>query len=304
MDTALNRDQLPAGVATAAVPPFELLSPADAFGPVVYASPHSGDYYPSDFIEAARIDLATLRCSEDSHVDELFVSALEHGAPLLKACYGRAYLDPNREPWELDPAMFQTPLPAHVNTTSLRVIGGLGTIPKIVSDGVEIYRDKLAFDEAESRVRRLYYPYHQALQQLLREATDRHRFCLLVDCHSMPSIGGPMDRDAGARRADIVLGDRFSTTCAPQITELAQTVLSEAGFKVSRNVPYAGGFTTYDYGRPGNGVHTLQIEVNRAIYMDEVSYEKSAGFAEVRDRLSELVCAFSKLDRKALSADF
>ncbi len=283
-----------------APPPFILEEPPGEQGAVVFASPHSGQYYPADFVAEANVDLHALRQSEDSHVDALYAAAPAHGAPLLKACFGRSYLDPNREPYELDPIMFHDRLPSHVNASSIRVIGGLGTIPRIVSDGVEIYREKLNFQDAEDRVRRLYHPYHQNLRQLIQNAVRRHRFCILIDCHSMPSIGGPLDRDIGVRRADAVLGDRFSTTCSPKLTTLAQNVLGDQGFSVGRNAPYAGGFTTYNYGRPGKGVHSLQIELNRATYMDETSYEKLDCFAEVAARLTILIDALGQVKAEDL----
>ncbi len=189
--------------------PVEVLAPVRQTVPFVYASPHSGSDYPADFVAASRLDPVTLRKSEDCFVDELFGAAPELGAPLLRALFPRAYCDPNREPYELDPAMFEDELPPHANTTSLRVAGGLGVIARVVSSGQEIYRDKLPYAEAERRIATLYRPYHGALADLLAATRARFGFAVLVDCHSMPSVGGPMDHDQGAIRPDIVLGDRF-----------------------------------------------------------------------------------------------
>ncbi|MDP6952025.1 MAG: N-formylglutamate amidohydrolase, partial [Alphaproteobacteria bacterium] len=228
----------------AARPAFEVLQPARQSTPIVYASPHSGDYYPPEFVAESRLDPLTLRKSEDSFVDALFGAAPAFGSPLLRARYARVYLDVNREPFELDPGMFRDPLPPQVNSTSLRVAGGLGTIARVVADGAEVYRDKLSFAEAEDRLARIYHPYHAALADLLRRTRARFGQAVLIDCHSMPSVGGPMDADGGHRRPDIVLGDRFGTAAAPALVDFVQATLSDLGYAVGRNAPYAGGFTT------------------------------------------------------------
>jgi len=297
-------NRMDAATSNLAPPPFILDEPVGDRAAVVYASPHSGQYYPPEFVSAANIDLYQLRQTEDGHVDALYAAAPRFGAPLVKACYGRSYLDPNREPYELDPQMFRDPLPNHVNTTSLRVIGGLGTIPRIAANGAQIYREKMGFREADQRVRTLYHPYHQALRHQIQHAKRAHRFCIVVDCHSMPSVGGPLDRDEGTRRPDVVLGDRFSTTCSPKLTELARNVLEKEGFSVGFNAPYAGGFTTYNYGRPNKGVHALQIELNRATYMDENTYERHKCFDEIAHRLSILIEALSQIKAVDLAADY
>ncbi|HZD24741.1 MAG TPA: N-formylglutamate amidohydrolase [Alphaproteobacteria bacterium] len=279
-----------------APPPFEIEAPERQLAPVVYASPHSGDHYPPDLQAATPLSAAVLRRSEDSFVDRLFAAAPAHGSPLLRARYARVYLDPNREPWELDPAMFAEPLPEHVNTTSLRVAGGLGTVARVVADGQEVYARKLRFAEAEARIHGIYYPYHRALADLVTRTRRAFGYCLLIDCHSMPSTGGPMDRDDGRRRADIVLGDRFGTTCSRELTDCVHEVLSDAGLLVLRNNPYAGGFTTYNYGRPSTGVHGLQIEINRALYMDEKRFRPNGGFDATRRAMTQVVAAVRRLD--------
>jgi len=278
-----------------APPPYSIVAPERQLAPVIYSSPHSGDFYPPDLVEASGLATAALRKSEDSFVDELFVAAPEHGSPLLRARYARVYLDANREPWELDPGMFEDELPSHVNTTSLRVAGGLGTIARVVADGQAVYRRRLRFAEAESRVFGIYYPYHQALSDLIAATRRTFGYCLLIDCHSMPSSGGPMDRDEGRRRADVVLGDRFGTTCAPELTDCVHRQLADEGLVVMRNNPYAGGFTTYNYGRPGGGVHALQIELNRALYMDEGRLAHGPGFAEMQAVMARLIEAIRRL---------
>ncbi len=268
--------------------PFAVQEPDNQTVPFVFCSPHSGRRYPPDFVAASRLDAVTLRRSEDSFVDELFEAVPRFGAPLLKAHFPRAFVDVNREPWELDPAMFAEPLPRWVNTRSLRVASGLGTIAKVVSDGTEIYGGKLAFAEAERRVRELYEPYHAQLQALIDRTLDRFGCAVLIDCHSMPSIGGPLDRDKGHNRADVVLGDRYSTTCSPILTHTAAEVLRGLGYRVARNSPYAGGYCTAHYGRPDRHVHALQIELNRALYMDETRMKRLPGFGHLAAHLTRL----------------
>ena len=211
----------------------------------------------------------TLRRSEDAFVDEIYAAAPNHGAPLLRALFPRAFVDPNRESYELDPAMFADPLPDYVNTKSPRVAAGLGTIARLVASGEEIYRHKLRFLDARHRIDAYYRPYHAALRRLLDETRWRFGACLLIDCHSMPSVGGPMDADAGSTRVDFILGDRHGTSCTPAVTDFAERAIESLGYVVARNDPYAGGFTTRHYGQPREAVHALQIEINRSLYMDE-----------------------------------
>ncbi len=279
--------------------PFEILAPARQAAPLVFASPHSGDIYPADFVAHSRLDIRALRRSEDSYVDELFAAAPTHGAPLIRALFPRAYIDPNREPYELDPAMFDGPLPDFVNSNSSRVAAGLGTVARVVANGEAIYRGKLSFAEAEQRIANCYRPYHSALSELMAMTRQRFGCAMLIDCHSMPSVGGPMERDPGAGRVDIVLGDCHGVSCDPRLTDLADRVLRAEGLVVHRNAPYSGGFTTQHYGRPTEGMHTLQIEINRAIYMNEFTYERANGFATTRKRLTKLIEALAAFDPSA-----
>ena len=276
---------------------YTLLLPAQRRAPVVFASPHSGQDYPAAFVAAARLDPLALRRSEDSFVDELFASAPDCGAPLLAARFPRAYCDPNREPWELDPAMFEDALPSWVNTTSPRVGAGLGTIARVVSSGEAIYRGKLAFAEAEQRVRQCWEPYHAALAGLIAGAREPSGSCLLVDCHSMP--GGAA---AGAQGVDIVLGDAHGTACASRITRRVEAVLTGEGFTVRRNEPYAGGYVTRHYGRPREGVHALQIEIARRLYMDEAQIIKLPSFGALAHCLNTLVRALCNEARDLLGS--
>jgi N-formylglutamate amidohydrolase len=276
--------------------PIAIVRPKPQTVPLVFASPHSGSDYPADFVRSSRLDALTLRRSEDSFIDEIFAAAADHGAPLVKALFPRAYCDPNREAYELDPGMFADPLPPFVNSASPRVAGGIGTIARVVANGADIYRGKLPFAEAERRIEGCWRPYHGALAELLAETKARFGAAILIDCHSMPSVGGPMDADPGRSRPDIVLGDRHGTSCAPPLTDLAERVLSGLGFKVVRNLPYAGGYTTQHYGRPAEGLHALQIEINRALYMDEDRIERRPGLAVVGQRMSRLIGELARLD--------
>ena len=266
-------------------PAFTIARPAVQTAPLVFASPHSGRRYSPDFVASVRLDPVSLRRSEDSFVDELFAAAPSHGAPLLAATFPRAFCDPNREAWELDPAMFDEALPVWVNTTSARVGAGLGTIARVVASGEAIYRRKLRFADAERRVRTCWAPYHEALAGLLAATQEQFGACLLVDCHSMPAYGAAPGKDG----PDFVLGDAHGTACAPAVTARIEQVLTSFGYKVRRNDPYAGGYVTRHYGRPRDGIHAIQIEVARALYMDEARFERSAAFPLLQARLSALI---------------
>ena len=280
-------------------PPIEIAGRLQTVA-MVLASPHSGADYPADFLAASRLDPLTLRRSEDCYVDEIFDPGDEVGAPLLRARFPRAYLDPNREPFELDPAMFEDALPAYVNSRSPRVRVGLGTIARVVATGEEIYARKLRFAEAAERIERLYRPYHRALKQLVTATRERFGYYLLVDCHSMPSSIAQGDRAGGKGRADIVLGDCHGTSCHPAIVDAAHQFLRERGYQVSRNSPYAGGFTTVHYGKPAEGGHGLQIELSRGLYMDERSFVRKPLFARLAGDMRELLAALATIDAALL----
>ncbi|GAB6053433.1 N-formylglutamate amidohydrolase [Magnetospira thiophila] len=277
-------------------PPLELLDADPPRGPLILASPHSGRIYPPAFVRVAKLDPTALRRSEDAFVEELFEAAPGLGIPLLKAHFPRVYLDPNREPWEMDPLMFDGPLPAYVNTASPRVAAGLGTVAKVVTDGAQIYGTALPFDEARWRVKTYYEPYHAALLSLIERTRDAFGTCLLVDCHSMPSVGGSMDPDRGRRRADFVLGDGFGETCAPSVLRRVETVLGDLGYRVVRNIPYSGGHTTRHYGRPEDRVYALQIEINRDLYMDEAQILRRDNLPRLREHLTTLIDSLADLE--------
>ena len=271
--------------------------------PLLFASPHSGSDYPVDFVAGSRLDPVALRRSEDAFVDDLFTAAAEYGAPLLRALFPRAFIDANREPFELDQGMFSDRLPDYVNTESSRVAAGLGTIAKVVSGGQNIYHGKLTFLEATERIDSYYRPYHKALETLIVEIKRKFGFCVVIDCHSMPSIGGPLDPDAGRGRGDFIIGDCFGTTCAPYISDAIERTISAFGYTVAHNKPFAGGFTTRHYGQPRDGVHTVQIEINRALYMDEVNIRKNHNFGRVVAQMTDVIAALTRLTSQDLAAE-
>ncbi len=278
-------------------PAFETVRPRRLTAPLVFNSAHSGRHYPERFLGMTRLDHLSIRQSEDAYVDELFGRAPHLGTPLLRAHFPRAYLDVNREPWELDPAMFCEPLFERCNTTSPRVAAGLGTLARVVAENKPIYPERLTLADARMRIEGIYQPYHQTLQKLLSEAVTRFGVAVLIDCHSMPRLARSGERPS----PDIVLGDRYGTTCATALVDLAETVFAGAGLRVARNRPYAGGFATRTYGRPPHGVHALQVEISRHLYMDEQTLEKPEGFEAMRQLIERLVVALIGLDLTLLS---
>jgi N-formylglutamate amidohydrolase len=255
--------------------PFEIFEPVTLATPLIFNSPHSGRVYPKRFLVSSRLDALTLRRSEDAFVDELFAPCVAIGAPLMRANFPRAFLDLNREPYELDPLMFEGRLPAFANTRSLRVAGGLGTIPRVVGEAQEIYRGRIAVAEAMARIATLYKPYHEALRDLIERAAGAFGIAVVLDCHSMPSSV------ADGAAPDFVVGDRFGASAAPWIVETVENALRLSGYSVRRNKPYAGGFITEHYGAPASARHVVQIEINRALYMDERAMVKSGRWNEL-----------------------
>src|SRR6201996_2789966 len=259
-------------------PPFEAVESAQCRGPVLFNSPHSGRVYPREFLLSSRLDITTLRRSEDSFVDELAAGVVTRGYPLMRAHFPRCYVDVNRKPYELDPRMFEGRLPSFANTRSMRVAGGLGTVARVVGDAQEIYDQRISVDDALRRIDSLYKPYHRTLRRLFMRLHRDFGAAMLIDCHSMPSNTGSRDERP---RADLVIGDRYGTSCVPLITETVEQCMRGFGYAVSRNKPYAGGFITEHYGNPTTGLHAIQLEINRALYMDERRYERSASFAKL-----------------------
>jgi N-formylglutamate deformylase len=268
---------------------YTLHLPPAIFAPLVFSSPHSGRLYDAAFVASSRLDPLTLRRSEDCFIDEIFAAVPRHGGALIAADFPRAWCDANREAWELDPAMFDDALPDWVNTGSPRVAAGLGTLARIVSTGAAIYRERLPFAEAERRVAMCWQPYHAALAQLIRSVRGSFGTCLLVDCHSMPAHACEDRRPV----PDIVLGDAYGTACGAAVMRHAEHFLVGRGYVVRRNDPYAGGYVTRHYGKPATGVHCLQIEIARRLYVTEASLEKHQGFSRVTEDMSALVASLA-----------
>ena len=281
-------------------PAFDVLSPADQRLPFVFNSPHSGRQYPESFLAASRLDARSIRRSEDAYVDELFSHVVPLGAPMLRAHFPRAYLDVNREPYELDPKMYDGRLPSYANIRSIRVAGGLGTVARIVSENHEIYRHRLPVEEALNRIETIYKPYHSTLRRLLAQTHVTFGHAVLVDCHSMPSTVKCQTTDT---RPDFILGDRYGTSCNSDLTDFAFEILRSKGYSVSRNKPYAGGFITEHYGRPSSGLHALQIEINRGLYMDEATHEPTAHFGQLFHDLKDFVRELTAMPDAGLVAD-
>jgi N-formylglutamate amidohydrolase len=273
------------------LPDFEILQPDTQKYSIVFNSPHSGASYRDDFIAASRLKPLALRKSEDAFVDELFGAMPDLGCPLLKANFPRAYLDVNRGPWELDPKMFSDSLPAYAETKTLRVIGGLGTIARNVSEREKIYHNKLKFSEAKARVERYYFPYHQTLTDLLDDTRQLFGQALLIDCHSMPTSATRLLKRRNTN-PDIILGDRFGSACDGEMIALLEELFIEQGLKTTRNKPYAGGHITQAYGRPAENQHAIQIEIDRRLYMNEKSITKSDGFETLKQSLTDIFEAF------------
>ena len=265
---------------------LDVLLPPRQTLPFVFNSPHSGRSYPRAFLQDARLDSLQIRRSEDAFVDELFVNAVPLGAPMLRALFPRAYVDVNREPYELDPKMFRDRLPPFANVRSVRVAGGLGTIARLVGERLEIYGRSLEVSEGLERIETLYKPYHRALRDLLTSTHQAFGHAVLIDCHSMPSC---VRGHNGLQRPDFILGDRYGTSCSAELTEAAAGILTSMGYRVARNRPYAGGFITEHYGRPTKGLHALQIEINRGLYMDEARHCIHDGFKRMANDLTTFI---------------
>lgn len=259
--------------------PIRVREPTVRSVPFVFASPHSGRVYPGSFLEQAVAPLTVLRRSEDAYVDRLFAEAPAFGAPLIEALFPRVFVDPNRHPWELDPAMFDEPLPDVAGPTSSRAAAGLGVVPRLAADGRLIHRRRLTLSEAVDRVEQYYQPYHERLRGEIAATKERFGEAFIIDCHSMPA--------ASARGADIVLGDRYGASCSRAFVANAEAHFRALGFAVVRNRPYAGGYTTEHYGRPARGIHALQVEINRGLYLDERSVRPARGMTALSRALTE-----------------
>jgi N-formylglutamate amidohydrolase len=274
-----------------ALKPFRIARPAAQSTPFVFASPHSGRTYPPSFAELSRLAPLTLRRSEDAYADELFAWVTQRGAPLIAALFPRVYVDANRAASELDESMFDGPLTVDVAEPGARVAAGLGVIPRVVRDGAEIYGGKLSPSEAANRLTRFYRPYHAALARLVEETFARFGAVVVIDCHTMPS---------GPSVPDVVFGDCYGASASPSLLRHAERVFEASGFSTVRNTPYAGGYTTHLYARRERGIHAVQIEVNRGLYLNEDKVEPGPRFEAVRNRLEQALDRLMTFDLEML----
>lgn len=258
---------------------FSIAAPVRPSCPFLLNSPHSGEEFPQAFLERSQLSRDTLRRASDLYVDRLLWPMMNRDVTILAACFPRSFLDLNREPLELDPRLIEEPLPIEANAQSLRVSGGLGTVPRVIGEQIEIYSGKLTLDEVLARIERYYLPYHAQLNAELVRLHAMFGRVYLIDFHSMPSRLAP--RSSGRPLPDIILGDRFGTACAPFLIEMMERHFIAHGLRVERNQPYAGGYITEHYGRPAQGWHALQIEINRALYMDEEKMQLHSGFFQL-----------------------
>ncbi|WP_375258901.1 N-formylglutamate amidohydrolase [Citreimonas sp.] len=275
---------------------FALHRPDRPTSRVVFASPHSGSDYPADLMRGSVLDRHAIRSSEDAFVDRLFDCAPEFGAPLLAAAAPRAYVDLNRAADELDPALIEGIRRGPHNP---RVASGLGVIPRVVANGRAIYRGKIPHAEATGRLNSVWVPYHAALQRLLDEAHALHGEAIVVDCHSMPHEA-VASLARGGRRAEVVIGDRFGASAGGAIVDRIEAAFAAQGFSVARNAPFAGAYTTQHYGRPGRGRHAVQVEIDRALYMDEATIRPHDGFEPLRAALRGAIAEIASLGRDAV----
>lgn len=271
---------------------FELIRPLRQETPLVFSSPHSGRAYAPEFLQRAQLDALEIRSSEDAFVDDLFASVPGRGAPFLKANAPRAYLDLNRAADELDPALIEGLVRAPHNP---RISSGLGVIPRVVAQGRPIYHGKITRAEADDRIARVWRPYHAALQGLMEETLQNFGEAVLIDCHSMPHEAIEHHIRPGARPPEVVLGDRFGAAAAPWVTDAVESVFLAEGFRVARNTPFAGAFIAQSYGRPSGNRHVVQIEIDRALYMDETAVAPLPGFDAFAARIARVVGELARI---------
>ncbi len=279
-------------------PVYALRMPIERRSCAVFSSPHSGAEYPAAFLKASSLSPLLIRSSEDAFVDELFAAAPAAGAPLLAARVPRACIDLNRSADDLDPALIAGATRRFLNA---RIAAGLGVIPRVVGEGRQIMQGKLTLAEAERRIRDNWHPYHDRLRGLLAEARQMFGMAILIDCHSMPHDALTVAPSVWGRRPDVILGDRFGAACERWLIDAATDLFASAGFVVARNALFAGGYITQTYGRPGQGVQALQIEIDRALYMDEARVERLACFADVAERVGRVAAGLAALGPQRLA---
>ncbi|UWR22157.1 N-formylglutamate amidohydrolase [Sulfitobacter sp. S190] len=271
---------------------YDVSLPAKPTSCVVFASPHSGRDYTWSFLRKTVLNEHAIRSSEDAFVDELYACAPLYGAAFIQAGAPRAFVDLNRSPDELDPALIEGVRRVGQNP---RVASGLGIIPRVVANGRAIYRGKMTLHEAQDRIAKVWTPYHDKLQALLDAARARHGQTVLIDCHSMPheAMDGVVRK--GMRRPDVVLGDRFGAAAGGEVVDRIEAAFSAAGFTVTRNAPFAGAYITQAYGKPAKGQHAVQVEIDRSLYMNEQLIRPNGDFETVQAALQSVVAEVAQI---------
>ncbi|MEP2028714.1 MAG: N-formylglutamate amidohydrolase [Paracoccaceae bacterium] len=259
---------------------------------VVFASPHSGCDYHWNFLRRTLLDEHVIRSSEDAFVDRLYDCAPDFGASMLIARAPRAFVDLNRSPDELDPALVEG---VEKRGHNPRIASGLGVIPRVVANGRQIYSGKLSQIEVQRRISDYWHPYHKALQALLDHAHTLHGKAILADCHSMPHEAMDGIARSGARRPEIVLGDRFGAAASGDVIDRIESAFVSAGFVVARNAPFAGAYITQAYGRPSRRQHAVQIEIDRALYMNEQLIRPNNNFKAFRATLRGVIAEIAEI---------
>ncbi|GAA6189722.1 N-formylglutamate amidohydrolase [Litorivita sp. NS0012-18] len=277
---------------------YQVITPERRRTAVVFASPHSGRDYPWSFVRKSVLDTQMIRSSEDAFVDDLFEAAPSFGAPLLKACAPRAFIDYNRSADELDPALIDGM--AKGKALNPRVASGLGVVPRVVAGGRAIYRGKMPMSEAQRRIETYWQPYHQKLQELLDASHREFGMSILVDCHSMPHEAVDSVARLGAKRPDVVLGDRFGAAADEEVVEQIERALVNAGLRVVRNTPFAGAYTAQHYGRPSRGQHAVQIEIDRSIYMNEKMIRPNGNFKAFKALLEGVIADITRFGARKI----
>jgi N-formylglutamate amidohydrolase len=276
---------------------YHLTRPVRPTTPVIFSSPHSGRDYDPQFLRQSVLDMRAIRSSEDAFVDQLFATAPDHGAPLLAARAPRAFIDLNRAPDELDPSVIEGIARAPHNP---RISSGLGVIPRVVAAGQSIYRGKMPLAEAEQRLRHYWHPYHDMLRQLLDDTLHQFDEAVLIDCHSMPHEAIEAHGRAGRPLPEVVLGDRFGAAASADVMDLVEAAFSGAGLRVVRNAPFAGAYIAQTYGRPTRNQHVVQVEIDRALYMDEATVTPRADFHQFRMVMADVVAEIAAFGKSSL----
>ena len=253
---------------------------------MVFNSPHSGRSYSESFLKNSLLKKPEIRASEDAYVDDLFSSVTEFGAPLLTAVAPRAFVDLNREADELDRGIIQG---VNKNILNSRVLSGLGVIPRIVSKGNNIQSGKMTIEQANLRLDKSYFPYHYKLKKLLDQTKLEFGKVILIDCHSMPMRSTHSLRSSDGKSPNIVLGNRFGSSCSSDIMEQIKSSFEDAGFRVSQNIPFSGAYILKNYGRPSINQHAIQIEIDRGLYLNEKLVEKSDKYYDLKYKLKTVI---------------